>query len=92
MFSAQKHMFPHRKFRFLLLIHAFAEVDGTGRADLSAEVTAHTLRTDDARLAGVVVEDDSLVASVVTRNLTTSAAHTALAVDDGIDNGVAVEG
>lgn len=78
--------------RDLLLVDALAEVDGSSGADLTAEVTAHTLLADDARLAGFAVEDDSLMTSVVARYLATSAAHAALAVDDGVDDGVAVEG
>ena len=76
----------------LFFVDALAEVDGASRTDLSAEVTAHTLLANNARLAGFAVEDNSLVASVVARYFTTSAAYAALVVDDGVDDGVAVEG
>ena len=54
-------------------------------------MTAHTLRANQLGTACLVVEDDSLMATVVARYLTASATETKLFVELGIDDGGAVQ-
>ena len=54
-------------------------------------MTTHTLGAYDARLTGGGVEDDGLMTTIATGGLTTSAAHTNLTIDLGIDDGLTVE-
>ena len=75
----------------LFLRDTVGEADGTCGADNPAEVTAHALRPHDTWLARGGVEDNGLMAAVVAGHLATSAAHTLLAVNLRIDNGLTIQ-
>ena len=66
-------IFYFRKLSYLfLLFNSFGGADGTCRTDETAEVTADTLGAHQTGAAGLVVEDNGLMTTIVTRYLTAS--------------------
>ena len=58
------------------LTDTFGQTDGTGRTDEAAEVTADTLSAYQTGTAGLVIEDNGLMAAIATRHLTAPTADT----------------
>ena len=75
----------------VFLRDALREADGSGGADEATEMATYALRAHDARLAGGGVEDDGLVAAVLTGGVAAAAADALVAVNLRIDDGLAVE-
>ena len=75
----------------LFLVDSLCHANGSRGADQAAEVAADALGADEARLSGVAVEDDGLVAAIHAGGVAAPAAHALVAVDLRIDNGFAVE-
>ena len=73
------------------LRNAFCLTDGTSGTDEAAEMTTHALSADDARLAGITIEDNGLMATIVARHFATSTTDATLTINFGVDNGVAIE-
>ena len=81
----------HAIVKLFLLFNSFSHADGTCRTDKAAEVTADALGAYQTGTAGLVVEDDGLMAAVVAGNLAASTADTHLLVELRVDDGVAVQ-
>ena len=71
-------------------LHALGNADGTCGADETAEVAADALAAHEVGFA-VVAEGDGLVAAIHAGDVAPAAADAILAVEDGEDNGVAVQ-
>ena len=75
----------------LFLRNSLRHTDGACRTDESAEVTAYAFGAYQAGATGLSVEDDSLMAAVAARHLTTSAADAQLLVEFRIDDGITIQ-
>jgi hypothetical protein len=75
----------------LFLCDSFGHANSTGGTDKTAKVTAYTLCADNAGLAYLGIEADSLMAAVHARGIAASATNPAFTVNHRIDNGVAVQ-
>ena len=75
----------------MLFANSFRLADRSGRTNKPAEMTADTLSTYQTRTAGLTVEDNSLMATIATRYLTTSAANAQIFVEPRIDNSLAIQ-
>ena len=69
---------------------ALGDADGGGGADEAAQVAADALASHEVGLA-VVAEGDGLVSAIHAGDVAPAAADAILAVEDGEDNGVAVQ-
>ena len=69
---------------------SFSHANGTGGADKTAEVASYALSANDAGLARLCIEIDSLMATVHAGSIAASATYTFFAVNHRIDNGIAV--
>ena len=84
--ESSNHFLPPFFFR-----NTIGERDGTCGTDEAAEVATHALCSNETGLARLTVEDNGLMTAIATGNLTTATTHTFLAVNLGIDNGIAVK-
>ena len=75
----------------LFLGDTFGHANGTGGTDKTAEVTSYTLGADDAGLACLGVEADSLVTAIHAGGIAAPAANAAFPVNHRINNGIAVQ-
>ena len=75
----------------LFLGDSFGHADSTGGTYKTAEVTAYALGANDAGLARLGVETDSLMATIHTRGIAASTTNTLITVNHRIDNGIAVQ-
>ena len=83
---------PPSAFLLLLFLNPLRCSYRSRRTDEAAEMTTHTVLSDDAGLAGGAVEADGLMTAVHARGVAASAADATLTVDVGIDNRLTVEG
>ena len=73
------------------MLDSLGSTDGTRRTDKATEVTAYTLGAYQPRTARIMIEDDSLMAPVVTRHFTATTTDTQFRVELRINDRVAVQ-
>ena len=73
------------------MLDSLGGTDSTSRTDKTTEVTANTLGTYQTGTASVMIEDNGLMASVVTRHFTAATTDTQFLVEMRIDDRVAVK-
>ena len=74
-----------------LLLDAFCQTDGRRGAYEAAKMTTYALRADNSGLARFLIECNSLVTAILTRNVAASASDATLVVDLRKYNGIAIQ-
>ena len=74
-----------------LLLDAFCQTDGRRGTYEAAKMTAYALSADDSGLARFLIECNSLVTAILTRNVAASATDAAFVVDLRKYDGIAIQ-
>ena len=74
-----------------LLLDAFCQTDGRRGTYEAAKMTTYALRAEDSGLARFLIECNSLVTAILTRNVAASASDATLVVDLREYDGIAIQ-